>query len=140
MRTRAFTALLLAAALTGAACQQPSTSSGPGGALTATLSDTAIQLSGATVDNGKVTLTVKNVGSVLHSLVVLKTNLADDKIPASSTDASKADERGKVASTGAIQAGETKQFTFDLEPGKYVLICNEPAHYIVGMHTHFEVK
>jgi uncharacterized cupredoxin-like copper-binding protein len=130
----------LAVAMVGTACQQASTSVGPGGALTATLTDQAIQLSGTNIDNGKVVFTVKNSGSVMHSLVVLKTNLADDKIPASSADPTKADERGKVASTGPIQAGETKQFSFDLGAGKYVLICNEPAHYVVGMHTHFEVK
>jgi uncharacterized cupredoxin-like copper-binding protein len=140
VRIFGFGALLLAVAIAGAACQQASTAMGPGGAVTATLTDQAIQLSSTNIDNGKVTFTVKNTGSVMHSLVVLKTNLADNKIPASSADPAKADERGKVASTGPIQAGETKQFTFDLDAGKYVLICNEPAHYIVGMHTHFEVK
>jgi uncharacterized cupredoxin-like copper-binding protein len=140
VRTLTFSALLLAAAMAGTACQQASPAMGPGGAMTATLTDTAVQLSSATVDNGKVAFTVKNTGSVMHSLVVLKTNLAHDKIPASSADPAKADERGSVASTGPIQPGVTKQFSFDLGAGKYVLICNEPAHYIVGMHTSFEVK
>jgi uncharacterized cupredoxin-like copper-binding protein len=140
VRTSGFSAFLLAAAMTGAACQQASPAMGPGGAMTATLTDTAIQLSSATVDNGKVTFTVKNTGSVMHSLVVLKTNLAHEKIPASAADPAKADERGSVASTGPVQPGETKQFAFDLAAGKYVLICNEPAHYIVGMHTSFDVK
>jgi uncharacterized cupredoxin-like copper-binding protein len=139
MRLPTFSALLLATALAGAACQQANTA-GPGGAITATLSDTAISLSEASVANGKVTFTVANSGTVVHSLVVLKTNLASDKIPADPADPAKVQERGSVASTGQIPVGQTKTFTFDLAPGKYVLVCNEPAHYIVGMRIGFVVK
>jgi uncharacterized cupredoxin-like copper-binding protein len=131
-----FSALLLAVAVAGLACQQ-APAAGPGGAITATFTDTNIQLSDTSVSNGKVTFTVKNSGSVMHSLVVLKTNLADDKIPASDANPSKADERGSLGATGQIAPGETKQFTFDLTAGKYVL---KPAHYLVGMHIGFVVK
>ena len=41
-----------------------------------------------------------------------------------------ASELGSGASAGA---------TFDLSPGKYVLICNISGHYDAGMYTDFEV-
>jgi hypothetical protein len=34
-----------------------------------------------------------------------------------------------------VKAGIVKQFTVDLEPGRYVLVCNLPGHYKLGMRT-----
>ncbi len=131
-------AILVLAACGGAASS--SGSGGAGGTVAVSLTDNVVTLGAASVAPGKVTFTVKNTGSVVHSLVVLKTNLAHDKIPADPQDASRADERGKVAGSGQIAAGETKEFTVDLSSGKYVVMCNEPAHYLVGMHTALTVN
>ena len=38
-----------------------------------------------------------------------------------------------------IGAGETRALAVNLQPGKYVLICNTPGHYQLGMHTGFSV-
>jgi uncharacterized cupredoxin-like copper-binding protein len=104
--------------------------------LTATLTDTTIQLSQASIPSGAVTITVKNVGGVIHSLVVLKTNLAANKIPLDPADQTKADERGKVGGTPSqVQPGQSVDVRLDLAPGKYVLLCNEPAHYQIGMRV-----
>ena len=130
-------AILVLAACGGAAS---SGATGGGGRVAATLSDNTISLETVTVGSGPVTFAVKNNGSVLHSLVVLKTNLAHDKIPADPQDASRADERGSVGTSGQIAAGATKEFTLNLAPGKYVVMCNEPAHYLVGMHTALTVN
>ena len=89
---------------------------------------------------GQVTFSVKNVGSVVHSMVVLKTNLDEAKIPASSAGDGRVDERGSVGSTGQIPVGASKDLTLNLAAGKYVLVCNEPAHYIIGMHIGFIVQ
>ena len=123
-----------------AACGAAASSAGGGGRVATTLTDSTITLEAVTVTNGPLTFAVKNTGSVLHSLVVLKTNLAHDKIPADPADPSKADERGSVGGSGQIGPGQTKEFTLTLAPGKYVVLCNEPAHYIVGMHTALTVN
>jgi uncharacterized cupredoxin-like copper-binding protein len=34
-----------------------------------------------------------------------------------------------------ITAGSTRDLTVDLQPGRYVLVCNIPGHYKLGMHT-----
>ena len=89
---------------------------------------------------GTVTLSVKNVGTVVHSMVVIKTTLDDAKIPASSAGDGRVDERGSVGATSQIPAGGSKDLTLTLAAGKYVLVCNEPAHYIIGMHIGFIVQ
>lgn len=139
--------MLRLAALAGAllflaaACSSAPAAAGTGGQLTATLTDTAIQLSQAAIPNGPVTLLVKNVGTVEHALVILKTNLAADKIPADAADQSKADERGKVGGTaGRVMPGQSVEVKLDLSAGKYVLLCNEPAHYQIGMRAPLTVN
>ena len=87
------------------------------------MSDTNIVLDQASVSSGKVTFKVKNIGTVVHSMVVIKTNLDEAKLPAAAKD-----------------PGASKDLTPELTAGKYVLVCNEPAHYIVGMHVAFTVK
>lgn len=139
--------MLRLAALAGAllvlaaACSSAPAATATGGQLTATLSDHDIVLSQPSVPNGSVTLTVKNNGSVVHTLVVLKTNLAADKIPSDAADQSKADERGKIGgTTSQLQPGQSVELKLDLVAGKYVLLCNEPAHYQIGMRTPLTVN
>ncbi len=38
-----------------------------------------------------------------------------------------------------LSAGRSARTTFDLSPGKYVLICNIPGHYKDGMFEAFQV-
>ena len=131
----------LAAALLFVLSACSSAPAATGGQLTATLTDNTIQLSQASVPNGPVTITVKNTGTVVHTLVVLKTNLSHDKIPFDASDQAKADERGKVGGTTAqLKPGQSTDIKLDLTSGKYVLICNELAHYQIGMHAPLTVN
>lgn len=116
------------------------TASSAGAAVKATLTDNKIALDQASAAGGNVTVTAVNSGTVVHSLVLLKTDLAQDKIPVDTKDAARVQETGLVKGTGQIPAGQTKAFTAKLDPGAYVLLCNEPAHYAIGMHIGFTVK
>ncbi len=136
-------AILAFAALFGA------TACGGGGATQAapqsarvgiSLSDNSIAVGPTTAAAGAITFTVKNVGSVVHSMVILRTDLDHAKIPADPKDASKVQEAGKIAATGQLAPGETKELVLDLASGKYVVVCNEPAHYLIGMHTGLTVR
>jgi len=141
---RIFAALLLGGVLAAAACG--GTGSGAAGqaapatTIAVSMLDNAIKLDAPSAVAGKTTFSAKNVGSVAHSLLVLKTNLDEGKIPASAQDPSRVDERGTVGSLGKIQPGQSKDLTLDLAAGKYAIVCNEPAHYVSGMHTSFTVK
>lgn len=111
-----------------------------GTTITVTMTDKEIVLSEASIAAGTVTFNVVNKGTTVHSLVILKTDLAHDKIPANPTDPSKVQETGTIAVTGQMAVGTSKQLARQLTVGQYVLVCNEPAHYAVGMHTALAVK
>jgi len=91
------------------------------------------------VPSGQVTFVVKNGGLLVHEFVVLRTDVAHDKI-ADSSEPGKVDEAGSVGETGAINAGESKGLTLTLAAGHYVLMCNEVGHYDGGMHVGFTVN
>jgi uncharacterized cupredoxin-like copper-binding protein len=132
-------ALAFAIALGAAACGGQSASDVTT-KITVTLTDKAIALSQPSVAPGKVTFVVDNKGTVPHSLVLMRTELPHDKIPADPKDETKVQEQGSILSTGQLAVASTKEFSRDLKAGSYVLVCNEPAHYIVGMHLGFVVK
>jgi len=115
------------------------------------LQEFAIVPSVASVPAGTVKFVAKNSGpDDIHEMVVLRTDLDPAALPVDKDG--KADEEAdgitSIGETGDVAVGETKEASFDLAPGKYVLICNivqtEPdgsieAHYKVGMRTAFTV-
>ena len=60
-------------------------------------------------------------GSVMTRFVLLKTNLAPDKLPLDR--AGHASEKGRVGKA-VVTPGKTMTITLDLKPGKYVAISN----------------
>lgn len=88
------------------------------------------------VPAGKVTFVATNGGKVAHNLVVLRTNLAPSKLPMAGT---KAKEVGLVGKTPVFGPNQTRKLTLTLKAGRYLLICNVPAHYMSGMRVAFRV-
>ena len=90
----------------------------------------------ASAKPGKVTFVVRNAGKLAHEFVVLKTNIAPGKLP---IKGSRAAEPGRVGKLAQFKPGATKRLTLTLKAGKYVLICNVPAHYKAGQFGAFRV-
>src|SRR5579864_9147167 len=100
---------------------------------------------------GDVTFRVKNVGTVEHELIVLKTDTPFDQLPVAdsgdppapvASGADKVDEANNVAETGDpnLRPGDSRTFTAKgLSPGHYVLVCNLAKHYGLGMRAAFTV-
>ena len=132
-------AIVTASLMLLAACggQTATTSSGP---VSVTLTDKGVTLAQTSVYAGAVTFKVKNTGTVEHELVVLRTDVAADKIQPDPDEPGKMSEAGSLGESGDLAIGEAKEFTLNLTPGKYVLMCNQPGHYMAGMHVAFEVK
>ena len=123
-----------------------------GSSVAVTLKEWEILPDKDSVPAGSVTFRAKNIGpDDPHELVVMKTDLAPDKLP--TAEDGKADEEG----AGVELIGEIEEFavdgeeeiTFDLAPGQYVLLCNiveeeadgtMESHYKEGMHTAFTVE
>ena len=108
--------------------------------VNATLTDSKILLDQSTVPSGKITFLVSNAGTMTHEVVVLKTDVAADKIAPNPEEPGKMSEDGSQGESGDLDPTQKATFTLDLVPGNYVLICNQPAHYLLGMHIAFTVK
>jgi uncharacterized cupredoxin-like copper-binding protein len=141
MTTRTSLAIVaaLAIAVVLGACGSAAAPS-EGKTVTVTMTDKDITVSDTNIGAGAVTFNVINKGTIVHSLVVMRSDLAQDKIPADPNDAAKVQETGSIAATGQMAVGASKQLSRQLIAGQYVLVCNEPAHYLVGMHTALVVK
>jgi len=100
---------------------------------------------------GDITFRVKNLGTVEHEMIILKTDTPFDQLPVAdagdppapvTTGADKVDEANNVGETGDpnLQPGDTRTFTANLTAGNYVLVCNLGGHYQMGMRAPFTVQ
>lgn len=128
-------------ATTAAGGATATSGSGMSGSVEVTLADFTVKADPAMAAAGEVTFTAKNDGSMEHELVIIKTDTAEGDLPMDGTgsevdEAAAGEVIGKIAE---VEAGKSKDGTFTLTAGKYVLICNVAGHYKAGMHTAFEV-
>lgn len=153
-RVRAGLALLAVAGLVGACggtAASPSAAAPATTTVKVTLQEFAVIPDVTSVPAGTVTFIATNTGpDDVHELVVIKSDLAIGDLPvdADGMVTEGADGVALIGEVEDIPINATKEVALELEPGKYVLICNilqtEPdgsleAHYKVGMRTAFEV-
>lgn len=135
-----------------AGCSSPASSAGgsaAGSTVTVTLTEWAVVMDKASVPAGNVTFNATNAGTQFaHEFVVIKTDLALTDLPADATG--KVDEAGAgiafIGEVAELAIGATGSNSFDLAPGKYVMVCNiveagggHESHYLKGMRTAFTV-
>jgi uncharacterized cupredoxin-like copper-binding protein len=90
-----------------------------------------------TIKAGKTDLTINNVGVAAHEFLVFKSDRDASAYPM--------DKAGNIKEEGAgvalisdgenIDPGGTQTRTIDLEPGRYLFVCNIPGHFRQGMFT-----
>jgi uncharacterized cupredoxin-like copper-binding protein len=100
------------------------------------LKNNTIQLDTSRVKAGSVTFEVSNApdSGLTHELVVLKTDLAADNLPVKNGQVPESQFK-KMGEVEDIAPGTSKHMTLKLAPGRYVLFCNKPGHYSMGLHT-----
>ncbi|RDK03509.1 hypothetical protein [Paraburkholderia lacunae] len=100
------------------------------------LKNNTIQLDTSRVKAGTVTFDVSNAPDTAqtHELVVLKTDLAADKLPVKNGQVPESQFK-KMGEVEDLVPGKGKRMTLKLAPGRYVLICNRPGHYSMGLHA-----
>jgi len=103
------------------------------------LRDYQVVPSAATMKAGTARIGVRNRGAQPHDLTILRTQTAPDRLPVDGSSA-KAREDGLVARQPELRAGGSARLDVTLEPGAYVLICNVPGHYQLGMRTALTVE
>ncbi len=108
-------------------------------AVTVTAREFSFEANQQTVTAGKVNLTLHNRGSIPHELIVVRTDLAADKLPVKDGTAQVA-ESETIDHLHDVRAGARRSVSTELTRGAYVLICNIPAHYQSGMHLALTVE
>lgn len=138
MRLRVLAALSAVVLL--AACSSPAATPGaPASAIKVELVDWKINLDNATGKAGAITFSVSNKGANVHEFVVVKTDLAADKLPVSGN---LVDESAftPVDEIEDIEPNAAPTLTVTLAAGHYVLLCNIEEHYGKGMHADLTVQ
>ncbi len=133
-----------AVALLGAVgCSSSSSSSSAGssdtGGVSATEKDFSIDLATSSAPAGSVTFNISNEGPSAHEFVIVKTDDAPDALPVKDNTVEE-DKVDVVDEAEDIAPSTTATLTTDLEAGSYVIICNIPTHYGLGMHAAFTVS
>ena len=114
-----------------------------------TLGEWAVTPEVTTVPAGQVYFLADNVGPIdPHELVVIRTDLAIDALPTDERGFVPEDEVDFIGEIEAFSPGTQASGVFDLEPGRYVLICNIveledgewESHYRLGMRVEFIVE
>jgi uncharacterized cupredoxin-like copper-binding protein len=109
-------------------------------AVTATLTDTGIQVSSATLPAGTISFHVSNTSAAeLHEFVIIRTDLNADQLPLDADGNVAEDQLTSPGEKGDIAAGQGGDLTLALAAGRYMFICNQPGHFKAGMHTVFTV-
>ena len=84
-------------------------------------------------------------GQAVHEFVVFKTDLDPANLPSTKEKGVPiVNEEGPgvkhIDEIEDIKPDTTQQLKVNLKPGDYLLICNLPSHYKLGMHIAFSVK
>jgi len=93
-----------------------------------------------TVAAGKVPITQKNTGAVVHEFVLLKSDKPADSFAVKNGQINEEAVGTNVGEIEDVAPGKSKSKTFDLKPGKYVFICNLSGHYAGGMYGSMVVQ
>lgn len=100
-----------------------------------------IKLDQSSVPAGKVTFAVSNESDVMiHEMVI--SPVADTSTPLPySRESQKVDEdkAGHLGEVAELEPGDSGALTLSLKPGTYILYCNIPGHYALGMWTLLKV-
>jgi uncharacterized cupredoxin-like copper-binding protein len=135
------------AALAVAGCGSSSSSNGTTAPSSATKAASAIKKDAVTLDDfaikpkttslnaGKVEFDVKNTGKTAHEFLVIDTS----KPAARLGHGSRVPEKGNIGETGNLKPGQSKTLVLNLRKGHYAVICNDPGHYMAGMHRDLHV-
>jgi uncharacterized cupredoxin-like copper-binding protein len=100
-----------------------------------------VDLSVSSVKAGDITFKVVNSSQeTIHEMVVFPYK-DGEKIPFSEKDAKiDEDQAGHLGEVSELDPSKNGALTLNLKPGKYVLTCNIPGHYMNGMWAILTVK
>jgi hypothetical protein len=107
------------------------------------LEDFQVERDVAIVPAGTVSLRIRNQGPTSHELIVVRSDLAPDKLPLQS-DGLTVNEDGRgvklLEEVEGLDIDDRNTMVLDLTPGNYVMYCNLEGHYLGGMYAALTVR
>ena len=84
---------------------------------------------------GKVTFEVTNASKdIVHEMIVSPVPAGGKMLPYLADEKNvDEDAAGHLGEVSELDPGKAGTLTLDLKPGKYVLFCNIPSHFMNGM-------
>ena len=136
----ALVAVAIAVPLTMARRDEPT----PRGTLqNVLLKDFEVRQEATVVPAGTVSFLIRNQGPTTHEVIVVRTDLAPDKLPLQD-DGLTVDEEGDgikfLEEVEGLDIDDRQTLVLRLTPGHYVLYCNLEGHYLGGMHAALTVR
>jgi uncharacterized cupredoxin-like copper-binding protein len=129
------------AAATKAATTVSGSDSSAAATINAVEKDGSITLDKSSAKTGEVKFAIDNQGALKHEFVIIKTDLDPAALPQENGVVDEHNDQLKVIDEDEdIEPGARSSLSADLEPGKYVLICNISGHYQLGMHAPLTVQ
>jgi len=105
-----------------------------------TMTDYEMLLSVNPVKAGEITFHIQNDSEItVHEFVVVQTDMLAADLPVGEDLLVDESLFTPVDEVEDLAAGDSADLTVTLEPGHYILLCNIPGHYKLGMHTDFTV-
>ena len=133
-------ALALAVPLTIARRPEPTPRGTPVNVL---LKDFKVQPDAAVVPAGTVSLRIRNQGPTSHEFILVRTDLAPDKLTLQDdglTVDEEADGVELVDEANGLDIDDRQTLDLRLAPGHYVMYCNLEGHYLGGMHAELTAR
>ncbi len=109
--------------------------------ITVALASFSLTPSATSAKAGDVTFVVTNtVADLKHEFVVIKSDLAADKLPVGGDQMVDEAAVTAVDEVPELDPGASGTLTVNLAAGHYVLMCNVAGHYQADMHADFTVN
>ena len=99
--------------------------------------DMTIKADEQSVKAGPVTFVVSNDSKdLVHEMIVVSVDKPDAPLPYDKKDDRVVESKIKdLGEASDLDPGQKKTLKLTLKPGTYLLMCNQPHHYMAGMET-----
>jgi uncharacterized cupredoxin-like copper-binding protein len=107
------------------------------------LEDFKVRPDAAVVPTGTVSFRILNQGPTTHQFIVVRTDLAPDKLPLQRDGLTVNEEAPGIElvdEAGGLDIDDRQTLVLDLAAGSYVMYCNLEGHYLGGMHATLTVR